>query len=143
MFSLFTEKSKKKLNFPKLGENLGQGGGGGAPPFKKCKGSFRTISLFHNPPKGDRREVVTLVGNFRFRELCPGHVGFWRFRSLRWFRGFVSSVFRARGGFVLSYRWLALGVGFGRPDFAAVSSYHIVGSRHVSLLDVPFGGGFV
>ena len=45
--------------------------------------------------------------------------------------------------FVLSDRWLALGVGFGRPNFAAVSSYHIVGSRQVLLLDVPLGGGFV
>ena len=41
------------------------------------------------------------------------------------------------GGFALSYRWFALGVGFERPTFAAVSSYHIVGSRRVSVLDVP------
>ena len=33
------------------------------------------------------------------------------------------------GGFALSYRWFALGVGCGRPIFAAVSSNHIVGSR--------------
>ena len=34
------------------------------------------------------------------------------------------------GGFVLSSRRFALGVGFcGRSNFAAVSSYHVVGSR--------------
>ena len=61
------------------------------------------------------------MGNLRFGELCPGHVGFWRFRSLRRFRDIVTLVrtrywfrsFRDRGGFVLSYRWLTLGVGFG------------------------------
>ena len=31
----------------------------------------------------------------------------------------------------------------GGSNFAAVSSYHIVGSRQVLLLDVPFDGGFV
>ena len=31
------------------------------------------------------------------------------------------------GGFVLSFRRFALGVGFGNSAFAAVSSYHIVG----------------
>ena len=46
------------------------------------------------------------------------------------------------GGFVLSYCWLALGVAFGRPNFAAVSPNHTVGSRQVLLLGVPFGGGF-
>ena len=34
-------------------------------------------------------------------------------------------------GFALSHCWLALGVAFGRPNFAVVSSYHIVGSRQV------------
>ena len=47
------------------------------------------------------------------------------------------------GGFVLSSRWFALRVGFGRPNFAAVSSYRIVGSRQVLLLDAPLDGGFV
>ena len=49
----------------------------------------------------------------------------------------------SRGEAVSSYRWLASGVGFGRPNFAAVSPYHIVGSRQVLLLGAPFGGGFV
>ena len=30
--------------------------------------------------------------------------------------------------FVLSYRWFALGIGFGRFTFAAASPYHIAGS---------------
>ena len=74
--------------------------------------------------------------------------------------------FPKAGGFVLSYRWLALGVAFFWPSrlarwfhlilslvgvrccfwmsrLTAVSSYHIVGSRQMLLLDVPFGGGFV
>ena len=33
--------------------------------------------------------------------------------------------------------------GFVRADFAAVSPYHIAGSRQVSVLDSPIGGGFV
>ena len=32
-------------------------------------------------------------------------------------------------GFVLSFRWFALGVGFGHSAFAVFSFYHIVGSR--------------
>ena len=47
------------------------------------------------------------------------------------------------GGFFLPYRWFALGVGFGRSTFAAVSSNHIVGPRKVLVSAVPFGGGFV
>ena len=33
------------------------------------------------------------------------------------------------GGFVFPYRCFALGVGFGRSAFTAVSSFHIAGSR--------------
>ena len=40
------------------------------------------------------------------------------------------------GGVVLSNRWFASGVGFGRSTFAAVSAYHIVGSPSVLVLDV-------
>ena len=39
------------------------------------------------------------------------------------------------GGFVLSYSWFALSVGFGRSAFAAVSSYHIIGSPYVLVSD--------
>ena len=78
--------------------------------------------IFHNPPEGDRRDVVPSVGNLRFGGLCPDQVAFWRFRYLRWYRAIVSLVrtkywfisFRDRGGFVIPYRWLTLGVGFGR-----------------------------
>ena len=40
------------------------------------------------------------------------------------------------GGFAVSYSWFALSVGFGRPTFAAVSSYPCVGSPEVLVLDV-------
>ena len=51
--------------------------------------------------------------------------------------------FPKAGGFVLSYRWCALGVAFGPPFGAVVSSYPIVGWRLALLLDAPFDGGFV
>ena len=44
-------------------------------------------------------------------------------------------------GFVLCSRLFALGVGFGRSAFAAIS-YRIFGLRSVLVLDVPSGGGF-
>ena len=74
--------------------------------------------------------------------------------------------FPKAGGFVLSYRWLALGVAFfwtsrlarrfrlilslvgvmccfWMSRLTVVSAYHIVGSRQMLILDFPFGGGFV
>ena len=45
------------------------------------------------------------------------------------------------GGFVLSYRWFALGVGFGRSDWRWFRVNN-VGPRSVLVLDVPNGGGF-
>ena len=43
------------------------------------------------------REVVPSVGNLRFGGLCRDQVGLWRFPLC--------------GGFVISYRYFALGVG--------------------------------
>ena len=47
--------------------------------------------------------------------------------------------FRFRGGFVLSYRWFVLGVGFGRSDWRR---YRVDNVRPCSVLvlDVPHGG---
>ena len=77
------------------------------------------------------------------KEVQKRQEGFWPILKPPLIQVFLETAFRFRGGLVLSYRWFALCVGFGRSNFAAVSSYHIVGSRQVLLLDVPFPGGFV
>ena len=57
--------------------------------------------------------------------------------------GFVAAwSFRFRGGFVLSYRWFASGVGLGRSDLRRFRVNN-VGPRSVLVLDVSLGGGFV
>ena len=45
--------------------------------------------VFHNPPKGDRREVVPSAGSLRFGGLCPEQEGF--------------GVSTSRGGFVSEF----------------------------------------
>ena len=48
---------------------------------------------------------------------------------------------RFRGGSVLSYRWCALGVGFGRPSWRRFRVNN-VGARSVLVSGVPIGGCF-
>ena len=78
---------------------MGERGGGSRP--MKLAGALVTSkvvkihNIFHNPPKGDRREVVPSVGNMRFGWICPDHGGFRRFRSLWLFR-FILSLVDAR-----------------------------------------------
>ena len=95
----------------------------GGRPFKKVYGARPRYFII--PPKGDRREVVPLAEDMRFRG-CPDRarlvfgasaiaavssypiVG-WRYPS-------VLDTLHG-GGFVVSYSWLALAVGFGRSTW--------------------------
>ena len=60
----------------------------------------------------------------------------WSFTSRLW------SV-RVCGGFVRPCCLVALGAGFGRPAFAAVSFVLVDGARSALVLVGPRGGGFV
>ena len=89
------------------------------------------LLLLHNPPKGDRREVVPSVRSLKLGGLCPKQVGF-GVPLLRWFRdqnlapnfALYSNARNMCGGFVYRFSVPNLAMESNAKIYAAVSCPH-------------------